>query len=350
MLTCDCDVMIYEDLVKAYAQLEGPVGIEWDITHKCNLQCLHCSVYKTTFVMPDMHELTTDEVYRVIDHLSDEGVFWVNYFGGEPFVRKDFLKIAAYTTKKDMKFRVSTNGVLITKDAVRALKEAQCHEVLISFDGLEDDHDHLRGMKGTFKKALNALRLCSAAGLDTAVSTVVTKYSAPHVEELITFAIDNGATRFGLLRFMHCDAEKEFALPKKDYIPFLKKWADLERVYADRINLTIEEPQMCLIREELGYELGGEPCLAGVTFLAIKPDGSVFPCLRIPYYLGNLKRDTISDMWKSPALVHLRSREFTGICGECAHRYRCGGCRADPFYFEGNIMGDDGVCKLVERE
>lgn len=342
--------MIYEDLIKTYAQLEGPLGIEWDITHRCNLQCLHCSVYKTTFVMPEPHELTTEEVFSVIDHLSNEGVFWVNYFGGEPFVRKDFLEIAAYTNKKEMKFRVSTNGILVTEEVAKKLKEAECHEVLISFDGLEKDHDYLRGMKGTFKKAVNALDLCTAAGLKTAVSTVVTKYSAPHVEELIDLAVTHEADRFGLLRFMHCDAEEEFALPKKEYITFLRKWANLEKEYADTIGLTIEEPQMCLIRDELGFEPGSEPCLAGVTFLAIKPDGSVFPCLRIPYYLGNLKRDTLSEMWKIPFLVKLRAREFTGICGECTYKYRCGGCRGDPFHFEGNILGDDGVCKLVEKK
>ena len=341
--------MIYEDLVKAYAQLEGPIGIEWDITHRCNLQCLHCSVYKTTFVMPTEYELTTEEVFRVIDHLSDEGVFWINYFGGEPFVREDFLDIAAHTTEKDIKFRVSTNGILVTEEVVNSLKEAECHEVLISFDGLEDAHDYLRGRKGTFEKALNALRLCRDAGLKTAVSTVVTKYSAPDVEELMKLAINEGADRFGLLRFMHCDAEEEMALPKKEYIEFLKKWAHLEKAYASRIILTIEEPQMCLIRNELGFEPGAEPCLAGVTFLAIKPDGSVFPCLRIPYYLGSLKNSTIGEMWKSPVLLKMRTREFTGVCGNCTYKYSCGGCRGDPFYFEGNIMGEDSVCTLVHK-
>src|SRR5262249_49203329 len=73
--------------------LAGPL-IAWiEITRACNLPCKHCYINAGK---ARRHELSTDEVKRLLDDLKAHGVFCVVFLGGEPFIRPDFLELVRY--------------------------------------------------------------------------------------------------------------------------------------------------------------------------------------------------------------------------------------------------------------
>lgn len=71
------------------AGLDAPICLTWEITYACNLQCVHCLSSSGT---RDPRELSTDQAKAVLDELRDLQVFYINIGGGEPMIRKDFLK------------------------------------------------------------------------------------------------------------------------------------------------------------------------------------------------------------------------------------------------------------------
>lgn len=74
----------------------------------------------------------------------------VDFFGGEPLMNLDNVKkIVAYGKEKakslgkDIKFTLTTNGVLLNDDAIKYLNE-EMDNVVISIDGRREIHDKLR--------------------------------------------------------------------------------------------------------------------------------------------------------------------------------------------------------------
>ena len=65
--------------------LRAPVNLTWEVTVGCNLRCRHCLSSSAT---PAADELSTREALELVDQLHDNGVFQVNFGGGEPFMRR----------------------------------------------------------------------------------------------------------------------------------------------------------------------------------------------------------------------------------------------------------------------
>jgi len=94
-------------------------------------------------------------------------------------------------------------------------------------------------------------------------------------------------------------------------------------------------------------------CAAGVSGLTILPDGTITPCRRMPVPIGNVKRDSLREVWAtSETLKALRDKSmYQGKCGKCAKWSACRGCRAIALAYsrahgEGSYLSEDPQCFL----
>jgi radical SAM protein with 4Fe4S-binding SPASM domain len=88
-------------------------------------------------------------------------------------------------------------------------------------------------------------------------------------------------------------------------------------------------------------------CLAGSAICFVSHTGDVFPCGYLPVSAGNIKRQTMADIWNnSPVFQRLRDDDqLEGKCGCCEFKKVCMGCRARAFYEEdGNYMAEEPYC------
>ena len=110
----------------------GPVVI-WNLIRRCNLTCKHC--YSISADIDFKGELSTDEVFTVMDDLKSFGVPVLILSGGEPLLRPDIFDISRRA--KDMGFYVglSSNGTLIDAGNIDAIADAGYDYVGISIDG-----------------------------------------------------------------------------------------------------------------------------------------------------------------------------------------------------------------------
>ena len=98
----------------------GPVVV-WNSTKTCNLECIHCYASAKKQKFPG--EMTTEEAKEMIDDLASFKVPALLMSGGEPLVRPDILDLAEYATSKGIRITFSTNGILITEEKAKKLKE-----------------------------------------------------------------------------------------------------------------------------------------------------------------------------------------------------------------------------------
>lgn len=95
--------------------------------------------------------------------------------------------------------------------------------------------------------------------------------------------------------------------------------------------------------KSLSEFIGG--CGAGRLYCGLEPNGDIQPCVFIPIKIGNIREQTLKDIWQnSPVLEKMRNREKFEGCGECEHRYICGGCRARAYGYFGDVAGPDPGC------
>mgnify|MGYP002511626335 CR=1 FL=1 len=82
--------------------------------------------------------------------------------GGEPLMRKDLADVGEALYKRGYPWGMVTNGLALTEERFRRLRQAGLRSITISLDGSEDDHVWLRQHPLAFEGACRAIRLCAA--------------------------------------------------------------------------------------------------------------------------------------------------------------------------------------------
>jgi len=140
-----------------------PYTLWINVTGKCNLRCKHCfrdsgNVWKS--------ELTTQEIFSVIDQFASMGGKDLIISGGEPFLRDDIFEILEFAKKKVPLVQIITNGTCITKEMANRLKKLEPLYLQISIDGASDEvNDFIRGA-GSFQRAVQGLRNLKDSGFE----------------------------------------------------------------------------------------------------------------------------------------------------------------------------------------
>ena len=168
-----------------------PLIVSYAVTRACNLSCLHCHV-SAREAMP--YELNVKEAMHAIDEMANLGTQAVIFSGGEPLLRKDFiLRLTQYCEDNGIIPAMLSNGLLITPQVALQLKDAGIKAIGIPIDSVVPaNHDHLRNLPGTFKKAVSAIRTCIDIDLEVIVTTMALKDTFNEIPQRIEFLASLG--------------------------------------------------------------------------------------------------------------------------------------------------------------
>jgi MoaA/NifB/PqqE/SkfB family radical SAM enzyme len=118
--------------VRGDFHLASPLIVWLEVTRGCNLRCSHC--YINAGRVRD-NELSTGEMFALLDDLKELGAFALVLAGGEPYLRPDFNDILSYVEKLDFVTAVVTNGSFLTPEALGRFPKKNCR-ITLSVDGL----------------------------------------------------------------------------------------------------------------------------------------------------------------------------------------------------------------------
>ncbi|MGB9193362.1 MAG: radical SAM protein, partial [Azonexus sp.] len=171
----------------------GPVVI-WNLIRRCNLTCKHCYSISADTNFPG--ELSTEQVYAVMDDLKGFKVPVLILSGGEPLLRPDIYDIAKRAKAKGFYVGLSSNGTLIDENNIGKIAECDFNYVGVSLDGLGATHDKFRRLDGAFDASLKGIRLCRDLGLKIGVRFTMTQDNAHDLPGLLKLVEDEGIYRF----------------------------------------------------------------------------------------------------------------------------------------------------------
>ena len=169
----------------------GPVVI-WNLIRRCNLTCKHCYSISADTDFPG--ELSTDEVFAVMDDLKAYRVPVLILSGGEPLLRPDIFDISRRAKAMGFYVGLSTNGTLIDKDMIGPIAEVGYDYVGISLDGIGATHDAFRRLDGAFDRSLAAARLCREHDIKVGLRFTMTLDNAHELPDLLRLCEDASTT------------------------------------------------------------------------------------------------------------------------------------------------------------
>ena len=158
-----------EDAIHWKEDSKFPLRVSWRLTDRCNLRCLHC--YATCENEAKQKELSLEKIKSVVDKLEDANIFEISLTGGEIFVRNDLKEIIEYINSKNIALALFTNATLILSN-YEWLKKCNIRRYNISLDGLEEEHDKLRG-KGNFRRTMEAIKLLKKDSARIVINCVI---------------------------------------------------------------------------------------------------------------------------------------------------------------------------------
>lgn len=352
----------------------GPVVI-WNLIRRCNLACKHCYSISADYDFPN--ELSTEQIYDVMDDLKVFRVPVLILSGGEPLLHPDIFDISQRA--KDMGFYVglSTNGTMINNENINSIKDINYNYVGISIDGIGATHDHFRCKQGAYEASMNAIRLCREKDIKVGIRFTITQDNAHELPKLLELMDKEDINKFYLSHLNYSgrgnrnrkdDATHLMTRQALDMI-FAKCWYDIEkgkeREYvtgnndADGVYLLqwVNErfpDKTEHLREKLA-QWGGNS--SGVNIANIDNLGYVHPdTFWWHYKLGNVKQRKFSEIWNDcsdPVMAGLKQspRKISGRCGACQYFDVCGGnARIRAFQLTGDPWAEDPACYLTDDE
>ncbi len=175
---------------KPQRALNGSIAI-WNFTNRCNLTCLHCYSYAN----PNSKDfLTTQTILETIPKLKKAGVKFVIFSGGEPLIRNDIFKIAETMRENGIITYLSTNGLYI--NSKNALKIVETFNYIgISIDGIEEVHDHFRGLDGAYQKSIEAIKSIQSSGGNAGIRFTLTKETQDSFYDIFKLSEDIGVDK-----------------------------------------------------------------------------------------------------------------------------------------------------------
>ncbi|MFO0628063.1 MAG: radical SAM protein [Polyangiales bacterium] len=332
----------------------------WEITLKCNLACRHCGS-RAGDKRDD--ELSTAEALDLVRQMKDLGIVEVTLIGGEAFLRKDWLEIAAEITRLGMSCTMQTGGLGVTDVMAQRMRAAGISSVGVSVDGLEATHDWIRGKEGSYRWAFEAIGCLTRAGLRVTVNTQINRRSArelPMIYEAIREAGVRGWQIQATVPMGNAAEEVEMLLQPSEFLDVFPVLAMLStRAQRDRIsvatgnNLGYFGPYERTLRAGNGAIFQG--CVAGVDSIGIEANGAIKGCPSLPsspYTGGNVRERGLREIVeRAPELRFNDGAETAagtdhlwGFCKGCEFATTCrGGCSWSAHVFF-NRRGNNPYC------
>jgi MoaA/NifB/PqqE/SkfB family radical SAM enzyme len=305
-----------------------PLNLTVGLTYRCNSKCKTCNIWRRE----SSNELSAgefDEVFRKIG-----GAYWFTLSGGEPFLRNDIVEIcrSVHDNCKPGIINIPTNGLLCdvipgrVKEILEVCPDSQI-VVNVSMDGIGEQHDEIRGVRGNFERAMKtyeALRSLNSKNFELGIHTVISAFNVHEIpqiyEQLKGLKPDSYITEIAEERVELGTVGEKITPSLEDYskaIDYLSERIKKEEWKGiSKLTQSFRLEYYKLVKRTLKEKRQVISCYAGFASAQIAPDGDVWSCCIRAEPLGNL-RDVNYDfkkVWFSEKADKIRKSIKAGDC------------------------------------
>jgi radical SAM protein with 4Fe4S-binding SPASM domain len=323
-------------LIYAAAADRIPFAVMCNLTHRCPLECGHCYVADPRV---GAEELTLAEYASLFDQLAAAGTLFLTLSGGEALCRPDVVDIMAAARERHFAVRIFTAGTLL--DEKLTADVASLHPIAVEISvhaATPEIHDRFVGREGSWDEATAATRRLTELGVNVVIKMNVTNFNYHEVRALHDIAVSFGADfRYSpYISVTNDGGRAPLRLRMTDeqlleYFRAVKEWVALAPGDGDACDEEISTP--------VRYNRRALSCMAGFNNCSIDPYGTVWPCVSLPYDLGNVRQKPFAEIWRGEEAERVRglSEEIAEECADCELDRYCFRCPAFSMLEERDI-------------
>jgi radical SAM protein len=299
----------------------------------------------------------------------------VVFTGGDPLMRADVMTLAEHARALGLPFGFAPSVTpRLTRDVARRMRALGAKTISVSLDGATAaTHDGVRGIPGHFARTEEAVRMLVDEGHVVQINTTVMRRNAEELADVAALVAAWGAhiweVFFVVAVGRGMDVEDLTPAENEDVVHFLYEAAChgfivrtveapfFRRVVAQRAATSpdafalgpLHARLSARLREHLGAPGRSRAQSMGTRdgkgILFVSHDGDVYPAGFLPIVLGNVRARSVVEIYRDDRLLRaIRASDFTGRCGVCEFRDRCGGSRARAFAALGDPLAEDPAC------
>lgn len=275
-------------------RFSAPIFALWDVTYRCTLRCAQCFNNSGD---NRQEEATEEEALVIARQLAESGILAVCMSGGDALLHPAYFEAASLLKQAGVAVNTISNGWLVNDDAAERMA-ALFGAIEISVDGATSEtHDFVRGRKGSFKRAFDAIERFGRRQKAVAVAFTPTlrnmsEFSRlaevvsaiPNVERLVTgYLLPTGRA--------HINAE---LLPTRaQEEEFRREVYRLRDLYKHRLRIGFTDP----IASERKLLRGKLPN----PNVMISANGDIRVSPVVPIVFGNVLKDGLLHVWRESA-------------------------------------------------
>ncbi len=327
-MICSLDPVETEDYLAGFRKKvisqKIPLSGALDLTHKCNLGCVHCFVHSKKDSAEDHQDLPLSEILRIIDEAVEAGCLYLLLTGGEPMLRKDFPEIYRHAKKKGLFVTVFSNATLVSDEIINLFKELPPKVIEVSLYGATAaTYEKITGVPGSFEKCINGIKTLLNAGVKVDIKTVLMSLNESEYSQMKKIADDLGCN-------FHFDPD---VFPRLDGDMYPIK---LRNSPSDSVKKEFSDEKQAGLWKKCVNSVGTGPisdinklfmCGAGVTGFHVSPDGYLYPCMMIPWIRYDLSQKSFIECWAELVMEVDQARAPEGLkCNKCNKKNLCGYC------------------------
>ena len=293
-----------------------------ELTYRCNEKCVHC--FNPQIQHDCSTDLTTAELIKAINDLYAVGVHDVTFSGGEPSLRDDLFEILDECRRLNLAITIFTNGQM-SEEKVQRLISYYPQTVGVSIYSVNPDiHDATTQIKGSWEKSIRTIKILVDAGIRVVMKCPLMQHTVHGYKEFLKLCDDLGAVGQCTINLTPTtDGNQQVCRHQVTDIN------DLTLLFSDSqlpLAVDINEPDNS--RKNLSDN--DKPCAAGITLLNICPDGTVYPCPCLPLTVGNVREQSIVDIWKHSKTLAAWQSVVLNDFDECGMYSKCSYCDICP--------------------
>lgn len=269
----------------------SPVGVKLELTYRCNLNCPFCytdSPRRTREHAPDLPDAAW---LRVVDDAIALGILEAVVTGGEPLLRRELaLETIERLAKAGVGVTLNTNGWFVDDAVADRLARVRGFRANVSIDGASPAlHDSIRGVRGSWQRAVLGVDRLVRRGVGVSVVHVVTPQNERLFEEFL-----HQTWLLGVRSVRVTPAVPVGAAAREG------TW-DVDRRELRRTVARFRTRSACSVSVRLAS--GGIAALASLEDVApatllVRPNGSVWVSSMEPFSFGNAESEGLSVCWE----------------------------------------------------
>jgi radical SAM protein with 4Fe4S-binding SPASM domain len=333
-----CDNPYFNEFVaplekRDYEQRNALHLLGLEITGLCGGSCAYCFSSFNDFTN---QIIPKEKALELIDEGMELDIRSVALIGGDALARPNWYVMVRYAVDQGLSVGVGTS-FLISKKMATQLTSLNIDFLCSHIDTIDPEayaqvHTNPRTLPQKIQWLWNLLE----AGFPPeriVVLITLTKPIIPTIEQTLDWHFDEMGLRYATILSVKSGG---FGADHRSWEP---SSSDFRRAHEYRAGK--------MGHQWLRIGVGGFGKFLCRTYIQVHTDGNVSPCNTLrELSVGNVYQESLSHILGNHRDYLLHHYEIKGKCGDCENNDVCLGCRANAYYYLGDVQASDPKCWL----